>query len=514
MNKKDMEDIKKKGLPPVMFKKVSRRQALGTAGKVTIAAVVAGVVGAIGGYLVGSTAAPAKTVTETKTVTAAAATVTQTVTQTVTKTVTASPTPTTVIPTPTVTPPTKIKLVMTQHPVDPNQMYAKMAKKYSTEIKPYVEIEIAWGPTGGGAVAEYYRIQVEAGRARSPTLDIFNLDVIWGAAFNDNDWCLDLSDRFPPEEQAKFIPAMIESWTWIDKKGHKRIGAVPWMADIGGMWYRKDIVEEKEGIKPPANGWTWEEFFSICVELKEKYPDMYPLAIDNAKSEQLICNFQEFLASNGGEWFDEEWNVLIADTPAIEALQAMYDMIHKHKICHPETLTGDLEIARKHFTEGRAIFHRNWCYVWGVALGSPVEGKIWETLIPHFPGHESKSCVGGWSWAINPGCRYIDEAWELIKWFTSYDTMKELMLGGSWLHARIDLYKDPDIIKVIPIAPAYYELYKRGTIRPKHPEYMTISDFAQTELHAALSNMKSVEQALNDLAKRIADFLGTKVVKR
>jgi hypothetical protein len=136
--------------------------------------------GAIGGYLVGSTAAPAKTVTETKTVTAAAATVTQTVTQTVTKTVTASPTPTTVIPTPTVTPPTKIKLVMTQHPVDPNQMYAKMAKKYSTEIKPYVEIEIAWGPTGGGAVAEYYRIQVEAGRARSPTLDIFNLDVIWG----------------------------------------------------------------------------------------------------------------------------------------------------------------------------------------------------------------------------------------------------------------------------------------------------------------------------------------------
>jgi multiple sugar transport system substrate-binding protein len=480
-------------------KKISRREALSTAGKIATSAVVAGVVAGVGGYFAGSaTVPPARTLTETKTVT-----------QTVT------PTPTTVVTTPTVTPPTKIKLIMTQHAVDPNQMYAKIVKKYSTEVKPYVEVEIVPGPTGGGAVAEYYRIQVEAGRSRSPTLDIFNLDVIWGAAFNDNDWCLDLSNRFPPEEQAKFIPAMIESWTWIDKKGRKRIGAVPWMADIGGMWYRKDIVEEKEGIKPPAEGWTWEEFFSICTNLKEKYPDMYPLSIDNSKSEQLVCNFQEFLASNGGEWFDEEWNVLIADTPAVEALQVMHDMIHKYKICNTETLTGDLEIARKHFVdEGKAIFHRNWCYVWGTSLGSPVEGKIWETLIPHFPRHESKSCVGGWSWAINPGSRYINEAWEFIKWLTSYETMKELMLGGSFLHARIDLYKDPDIIKMIPIAPAYYELYKRGSVRPKHPEYMTISDFTQTELHAALSNMKSVEQALNDLAKRIADFLGTKVVKR
>ena len=508
---KSSKNKKMNDVPLIASKRISRRKALGTAGKVAIGAVVAGVVGAVGGYLAGSAQVPPeRTITVTKR---------ETVTSMVTKTVTASvPTSETTTRTTTktvTTPASKIKLVMTQHPADPHDWYKKMTKRYSEEVKPYVEIEIAWGPTIGGAVAEYYRMQVDAGRSRSPTLDIFNLDVIWGAAFNANDWCLDLSDRFTPDLQKEYIPAMIEAWTWVDEKGHKRIGAVPWMADIGGLWYRKDIVEEEEGIKPPADGWTWEEFFSICVDLKEKYPDMYPLAIDNAKSEQLICNFQEFLASNGGEWFDEEWNVLIADTPAVEALQAMVDMVQKYKICHPETLTGDLEIARKKFIdEQKAIFHRNWCYVWGTSIGSPVEGKIWETLIPHFPGHESKSCVGGWSWAINPGCRHIDEAWDFIMWITSYEVEKEMMLGGGWLHARIDLYKDPDIIKAIPIAPAYYELYKRGTIRPKHPEYMTISDFAQPEIHAAVSGVKPAEQALNDLARKLADFLGTKVVKR
>lgn len=468
---------------------MSRREAISTTGKLAAGITVTGVVAGALGYFAGSTLGTAERV------------VTQTITRTVMQQVTQT------------APGAKSRLTITQHPVDPNEMYKKMTTRYGESIRPNVQVEIVWAPTGGGAVAEYYRIQVEAARARSPTLDIFNLDVIWGAAFNDNDWCINLSDRFPESEQQKFIPAMVESWTWTDKQGRKRIGAVPWMADIGGLWYRRDIIE-KEGINVPSNGWTWEEFFNLCSELKTKYPDSYPFSIDNAKSEQLICNFQEFLASNGGDWFDEDWNVTIADTPAVEALQAMYDMIHVHKITNPETLTGDLEIARKIFTDGKAIFHRNWSYVWGTSLGSPVEGKIWVTLIPRFSNYESRSTVGGWSWAINPGSRNVDESWELIKWLTSYEVEKEMMLGGGWPHARIDLYRDPDIAKMMPIAPAYYELYRRGTVRPKHPDYMTISDFAQTELHAALSGIKSVEQALNDLANRIADMLGTRVVKR
>lgn len=468
--------------------KMKRREAISTSAKLAAGLVATGVTAGILGYIAGSTLPSERVVTRV---------VTTTVTQQAT----------------TPIPGATTRIVLTQHPVDPNDMYKKMISRYSESVRPNVRVEISWAPTGGGAVAEYYRIQVEAGRSRSPTLDIFNLDVIWGAAFNENDWCLDLSDRFSESEQQRFIPAMIDSWTWTDRRGRKRIGAVPWMADIGGMWYRRDILE-KEGINVPSNGWTWEEFFDLCIDLKQKYPDLYPLAIDNSKSEQLICNFQEFLASNGGDWFDEEWNVTIADTPAIEAFKAMYDMIHVHKITNPETLTGDLEIARKHFTEGRAIFHRNWGYVWGTSLGSPVEGKIWITLIPRFEGHESRSTVGGWSWGINPGSRNIDESWELIKWLTSYDVMKEMMLGGGWPHARMDLYRDPDITRVVPPAPVYYELYRRGTVRPKHPEYMSISDLAQTELHAALSGIKGTEQALNDLAKKIADMIGTKVVKR
>jgi multiple sugar transport system substrate-binding protein len=388
------------------------------------------------------------------------------------------------------------------------EIYRQRMDLYESQ-HPGIEIEEVPSPSGAAGVAEYYRMQSQIASARSTELDVMNLDVIWGAAFNKNNWCVDLS---PYDSRIHFndlVPVMVDVWTW-----DSRIGAHPWMADIGGLWYRKDIVEDAEGIHPPENGWTWQDFIGICLDLKEKYPDMYPLSIDMNRGEQLTCDFQEFLAGNGGSWFDEDWNCLLADTPAIEAAQMMYDIVNKYKICHPEVLTGDLEVARTTFTQGKSIFHRNWCYVWGTSLGSPVEGKVWETLVPHFPGYKSLHCVGGWSWAINPGTKNLDKVLDYLIWFGSYENMKAIMLAGGHLQARVSLYKDPDIVKVIPIAPAYYELYMRGTSRPKHPEYMTLTDFLQTELHAALTNIKTVEAAMNDVAKKIADYLGTKVVKR
>ena len=91
----------------LLNKRLSRREALSTAGKVAIGVVVAGVVAGVGGYLSGRAAVPPPTTitsvltktltagvsTVTKTVTATAPPITKTVTKTVTVTATAKPTP-------------------------------------------------------------------------------------------------------------------------------------------------------------------------------------------------------------------------------------------------------------------------------------------------------------------------------------------------------------------------------------------------------------------------------------
>jgi len=402
-----------------------------------------------------------------------------------------------------------ITIHQTIHAVDPNEQFGKMTEKWNA-AHPNVQLVQYKGSTTGGAVADYHRAQVEMAQAKSPELDIFNLDVIWGAEFGENGWAIQLDDKFPESERADFIPPMIDAWTW---KGH--IYAVPWMTDIGGLWYRKDILDD-EGIKVPAEGWEWVEFFGIVQDLKKKYPDMDGLAIDNARSEQLLCNWQEFLASNGADFFDENGLIRINDSVAVEALQTMVDMVQKYKICHAATLTGDLDIARALFVDqGKSLFHRNWNYVWGTSLSatSKVKGKIWVGTLPHHPGHNSAHCNGGWSWSISPGSKNPEETWEVVKFLTSKETMKAMMIGGGFTQARLSLVNDPDVAKVVPIFPAYVDLYKTGTIRPKIVQYMAVSDIEQPYIHAAVSGTKSPKDALDGFAADLSKFLGVGISK-
>jgi|GEM_PF-1964269 len=70
--------------PDILRKKISRRKALSTAGKVALGCVVTGVVAGVAGYYIGSASAPTVTKTVRSTVTAPASTVTKTVTHTTT----------------------------------------------------------------------------------------------------------------------------------------------------------------------------------------------------------------------------------------------------------------------------------------------------------------------------------------------------------------------------------------------------------------------------------------------
>jgi len=91
-NKENMSDDNIKR-PSPKSRKLTRREALSTAGKVAAGVVVAGVIAGIGGYYAGASAAPKVAETVTETVTAPGTTVTKTVTvggATVTKTVTAT----------------------------------------------------------------------------------------------------------------------------------------------------------------------------------------------------------------------------------------------------------------------------------------------------------------------------------------------------------------------------------------------------------------------------------------
>ena len=81
-----------------------------------------------------------------------------------------------------------------------------------------------------------------------------------------NGCLLPLDDVFPPEEQAKYIPAVIESAT-VD--GH--IYSYPFRESCSAMYYNKEFFEMAGIEAPPIDDpWTWEEWRENMLAIRDK----------------------------------------------------------------------------------------------------------------------------------------------------------------------------------------------------------------------------------------------------
>jgi len=374
---------------------------------------------------------------------------------------------------------------------------AKMIKLYEKR-NPDIDVIQVDHPTGADA---YHDQCVTMFAAEDDSIDVLVTDVIWPPEFAAAGWLMPLDDYFPPEEQKKHVPAMIDAQT---VNGH--IYGIPYLNDIGLFYYRKDLLEEA-GMSVPD---TWMQMVEICQKLQNP-PELYGFVPCFWKEQQLSCNFVEYLWSNGGEYLDKEnQEILFNQKEGVEALQFMIDLVHKYKVTHPGVLTMSLDEGRTVFTEGHAIFHRNWNYVWPISQGpeSKIAGKVGVDLIPRFKGGEHVTCLGGWSNSVNNFSKHKDEAAKFAKFMSSWEVQKYRALHGLRTPTILHLLTEPDVVAKHPVYPRIQEVAYGARSRPKTPFYVQISDILQTEMHKALNLEKSPKEALDAAAEEIKALLG------
>ena len=364
---------------------------------------------------------------------------------------------------------------------------------------PGITIEFVNAPEGGAnRTHDKYVTMLAAGDS---SIDVLNSDVIWPPELAAADWLLPLDKWFSKEEQAKYIPAMIDAQT---VGGH--IYGVPWLADWGVLFYRKDILAQA-GVQVPK---TWKEAIDIAVKL-QKQPDLIGWVSSWKADQQLMCEFVEFLYSNGGEFLDPTGKKVMFNSPeGREAAQFMVDMANKYKVVQPGNTTMDLDEGRTIFTNGKAIFHRNWLYVWALAQhheGSKVKDKVGIALVPTFKEDKVTCTLGGWSWSVNKFTKYPEAAAKVALFLGGPEAQKLRALKGNRVPPYLPVLNDPDVVAKNP---EYLEMYKMSAYiksRPKSPFYTQMSDFMQAELQNAILQKKTVEQAFNDAAAQIQPIL-------
>ncbi len=338
---------------------------------------------------------------------------------------------------------------------------------------PDTRIRLVEGPPATNAREDLYSTSFLSGES---SFDLVYCDVIWVAKFAASGWLLDLTSRLSREDRDDFLQMDLQAGTF-----RGRLYRVPAFTDAGVLYYRKDLVPV-----PPR---TFDELARKSGELQTK--ERWGFLWQGKQYEGLVTAFLEILWGYGGDWIDPETGQVYIDSPqAAAALRFLKSTIGA---ISPPGVTGYIEEdTRLLFQSGRAVFLRNWPYVWTLMHRSkaPVADKVAYTTMPHAPGRSSAATLGGWGFAISSFCRDPEGAWKFIEFITRPAQLTQVQQTMGRIPSRKSL-----------MPPEFLAVSDSVRMRPPIAQYAQASDILQRWVSAALTGRVDCDAALKEAAR-------------
>ncbi|MEG3971819.1 ABC transporter substrate-binding protein [Microcoleus sp. T2B6] len=364
---------------------------------------------------------------------------------------------------------------------------------------PDIRINLIEGPFDSNLIENLYTSAFLLGE--SP-YDIINMDIVWVPKFAAAGWVSDLTDRIPPEQLSKFIQGNVEGGRYRGK-----LYRIPHASDAGMLYYRKDILEQA-GIPAPK---TFEEMVKISQNLQKQGKATWGYLWQGKQYEGVSAMFVEVLSGFGGFWANPQTFEVGLDKPeAIKAVEFLKNTIASG-ISPPGVTTYGEEETRLLFQNGKALFLRNWPYVWKLANaeGSNVRGKIAIEPMLSSIGQTGGSCLGGWGWGIAKTSKHPEQAWKAIQYLTSEETQRKFILQTGLVPSYKSLFTNKEIVAKYPHYPQLLKVVERSALRPPLAQYAQASDILQRYLSSAFTGRMSAEQAMKAAASETRNLLGS-----
>ena len=329
--------------------------------------------------------------------------------------------------------------------------------------------------------------------ARSSTYDVIVADDTWTDEFASKGWLAPLpADQF---DLNKMFPASVRGGSYNDKQY-----TIPFTASAEFLYYRKDLV--------PAAPTTWAQLIADCKIAKAKKIGCYAGQFD--QYEGLTVNVTSAIASAGGSILSPDGSRVTIDSP--QAAQGLNFLVNGFRDGYipKEAITFQEQQGQQAFQQGKLLFLMNYSFVYQQANqagpDSKVAGKFGIAPIPG-PNGPGVIATGGHMMGVSAFSKHKSDAQDFVKFFTSEQNARQLLLKLGYAPARQDLYTDAALDKQFPYLPIIGSELKTAVVRPRTKNYVALSLAIQQNVYKALQGGQNTASALKDMNSQISNVL-------
>jgi multiple sugar transport system substrate-binding protein len=300
---------------------------------------------------------------------------------------------------------------------------------------------------------------------------------------------------------------------WNVPKGPAPPGYIAGLTPDGNAmmtFYRQDVFE-KAGIKVPT---TWDEVLDTVKEIHDPAHERYAYCAAMARNFWSGYQFYGALRSWGGDYFVDEankdWTTAINTEEGYQALRMLVEL---QKYAHPVSANAGEDEVNRAFGNGTALYSP---LSWGTAVLNDSSftdfHEVWNmTLSPKgtTPASDHRSLAGGFGFFMPTwgGNKETSFAW--MKFMNSGDRedlggsplIADAIVGAGGQLSRLSTLKRWSDRK--PFFNGLLDSYPHAVVNaPVIPEAYAIMGAVGEEISDAVTQAKSVEDALKDADKR------------
>ena len=289
---------------------------------------------------------------------------------------------------------------------------------------------------------------------------------------------------------------------YLDGPGASLFG-IPFSPETSILLYRTDIFEEYD-LEVPT---TYDALLETAAWITENVPDVYGMTTRGSAGHQVTHAWLLHLSPFGGTVLNDDFTPAVNSPEAIAATYALQTILENSPPGMAAAGAGEQDAA---FLQGDSAMYLDRSVLAAQAADparSRVVGNVGYALHP-----EQEQCgseTGGFVMGIPSNSQNQEAAWLFIQWFTSKGIDLELaMAGGNPI--RTSTHADAELQERFPWYATVVDQLPCANPdwRPLIPEWGAMNaPILGEEISAALTDQKSIEDALDSAALRIQELL-------